>query len=357
MAYLDPKSHFAIADRLRSWFGGETADDATAVDIRPCWQQQVYADIGAFLTDHGLDPTPDNYDLAYQFRAANDAKLVAAVRNEIDRNGTLSADAAERIFAKSNGPVSADTLAGLAQRLESEASDLTRIARQSAGDARNFTSALERESSSGDAAVSIIQLTQAMVARTRQAEAQLRNAQRQLNGLRTNLVEARRAADVDPLTELPNRRAFKRELEVLIETARKSGKPLSLGFCDIDLFKNFNDRYGHETGDRVLRYVAAALARAFQKKGLVGRFGGEEFVVALPGIPLAIARDAIDSARQSLSARKLRAAVDNTDLGSVTFSAGVATLYKADGSAEILRRADEALYRAKAAGRDCVVIG
>jgi len=357
MAYLDPKSHFAIADRLRSWFVNGASDDASAVEIRPSWQQQVYADIGSFLAENSLDPTPDNYDLAYQFRAASDARLVSAVREEIAQNGALGPDAAERIFAQSGGPVSADMLAGLAERIEAEASGLTRIASQSAGEVSEFSSALERECATGGEAVSIMQLTQTMVARTRLAEAQLRHAHGQLSGLRTDLIAAQRAADVDPLTELPNRRAFKRELEALITAARKAGTPLSLGFCDIDLFKKFNDLHGHETGDRVLRYVAAALARAFRDTGIVGRFGGEEFVVALPEMSLAQARNAIDTARQKLSVRKLRAAVDNTDLGSVTFSAGVASLSDSDSSADLLRRADEALYRAKGAGRNRVVIG
>lgn len=357
MAYLDPKSHFAIAGRLRSWLGGEEAERPATGQRWPSWQQQVYADIGSFLANNGLDPTPDNYDLAYQYRAANDAKLVAAVRAEIELNGALGPDAADRIFAASGAGVSADMLAALAERIEVEASGLTTIAHRSAGDASDFSSALEREFSGGGEAVSIIQLTQSMVARTRLAEAQLRQAQGQLSGLRTDLIAAQRAADVDPLTELPNRRAFKRELEALIVAARASGRPLSLGFCDIDLFKNFNDRHGHETGDRVLRYVAAALARAFADTGVVGRFGGEEFVVALPDMSLAKARKAIDTARQKLSERRLRAAADNADLGSVTFSAGVATLGENDGSADVLRRADEALYQAKAAGRNCVVIG
>ena len=130
-----------------------------------------------------------------------------------------------------------------------------------------------------------------------------------------------------------------------------------LGFCDIDHFKQFNDRHGHETGDRVLRYVAAALARAFDGRGIVGRFGGEEFVVALPDMTLADARAFIDAVRHKLAERHLYAATDNADLGSVAFSAGVTTLIDGDGSAELLRRTDEALYRAKAAGRNFVMIG
>jgi diguanylate cyclase len=159
------------------------------------------------------------------------------------------------------------------------------------------------------------------------------------------------------LTELPNRRAFKRDLEAMLETARHDGTPLSLAFCDIDHFKRFNDTFGHETGDRVLRYVAAHLSREFEKCGVVGRFGGEEFVVALPGLSLAQARKLVDHARADLAERNLKSQSDNSDLGQLTFSAGVTAMTDGDETADLLRRADESLYRAKDGGRNCVMIG
>jgi diguanylate cyclase len=357
MAYLDPKAPFAIKDRLRSWFEGRGIGADTASGEKPSWQQKVFTDVGDFLFDHRLDPTPNNYDLGFQFRMANNGRLVASIRDEISRTGVLDADAAERIFAEFGGPVSAEALSRFAERIEAQAEGLTTIATQSAGDAKDFSTALERECSAGGEVSAIVGLTQAMVARTRHAEAQLLHAQKQLNGLRSSLVDARRAADVDPLTDLPNRRAFKRNLEVLIEKSHMTGKPLSLGFCDIDHFKIFNDTHGHETGDRVLRYVAATLAQAFESRGIVGRFGGEEFLVALPDLPIADARDAIDATRKKLADRHLFAATDHAALGTVTFSAGVTMITEGDVSADLLRRADEALYRAKAAGRNCVVIG
>jgi diguanylate cyclase len=353
MAYLDPKGHFRLPAPVRRLL----APRETSEVPQQSWQEAVYRDVGRFLFDHRLDPTPDNYDLAYQFRAASNAQLVSAIRAEIDAAGSLTADAAERIFAQSAGPVSADALADFARRIEAQATGIGSIARQSGQEATAFADALERECADGAAPASIMGLTQAMVGRTRLAEAQLRHAHKELKGLRTTLIEAQRAADVDPLTELPNRRAFKRDLEAMIESARLDGTALSLAFCDIDHFKAVNDAHGHETGDRVLRYVAATLARAFEDSGVVGRFGGEEFVVGLPGLALGAARKAIDAVRERLSERRLHSATDDSDLGSVTFSAGVTTMAEGDAPTDLLRRADEALYCAKAAGRNCVVVG
>ncbi|MEP6784294.1 MAG: GGDEF domain-containing protein [Sphingomonadales bacterium] len=356
MAYLDPKNHFAIGDRLRNWLGDKgRAEEASP--SKASWQEHVYTDIGSFLFDNKLDPTPDNYDLAYQFRAASNAILVAAIRAEIDKSGALDADAAERIFTDTAGSVSPDALSKFAQQIEEQANDLTTIARQSGRDASDFRTALEKECASGAEPGQVMELTQAMVARTRAAEAQLRLAQKELQGLRVTLVEAQRAADVDPLTELPNRRAFKRELEQMIVTATQKGIPLSLAFCDIDHFKRVNDTHGHETGDRVLRYVASTLARAFEKNGLVGRFGGEEFVVALPAMALTQAKKLIDETREKLCARHLYTSDEKTDIGCVSFSAGVTALTSGDGTTELLKRADDSLYKAKGSGRNCVVIG
>jgi len=357
MAYLDPKPQFAIKDRLRSWFEGRAGTAGSTSDDKPSWQQKMFMDVGTFLFDNRLDPTPNNYDLAFQFRMANNARLVASIRDEISRMGVLDGDAAERIFAECGGPISTEALSRFAERIEAQAEGLTSIATQSAGDASDFSKALEQECAAGGEVSAIVGLTQAMVARARHAEAQLLHAQKQLNGLRSSLVDARRAADVDPLTDLPNRRAFKRNLEALIEKAHATGKPLSLSFCDIDHFKKFNDTHGHETGDRVLRYVAATLSQAFEARGIVGRFGGEEFLVALPDLPIAQAREAIDATRKKLSDRHLFAATDHAALGTVTFSAGVTMIMEGDVSADMLRRADEALYRAKGAGRNCVITG
>ncbi len=350
MAYLDPRSRFTIATRVRRLFG-DPDTDATS----PTWQERVYRDVGKFLSEHRLDPTPDNYDLAFQYRAAFNTRLVSAIREAIDVAGTLTAEAAERIFAEVAAPLGADSLTAFAQAIETQAHGLTRIADQSGRDASAFRTAIAAKSAEDDPAA-ILELTTAMVARTRAAEAQLRRAQNELTGLRSTLVEAQRIADVDPLTELPNRRAFKRDLDAAIATAKAGGSPLAVAFCDIDHFKRVNDAHGHETGDRVLRFIAAMLAKAFAHGGSVGRFGGEEFVVMIPAA-LGRARDAVDACRADLAARHLYAATDGASIGTVTFSAGVTALTSGDGTADLLRRADDALYRAKHDGRDRVVVG
>ena len=347
MTYQD---HPATFQRLQRWLHKEPPPTHPAP---LSWQERLYHDIGVFLVDHRLEPTPDNYDLAFQYRAANNAALVKAIRDEIETLGLLTADAADRIFAQSGGPITPDALAKMAEDIETQMDGLTGIARKSGAEAAEFRTALEADP--GDVA-KVVDLTRAMITRTRNAEAQLRTATKELQGLRAHLAEAQHFADVDPLTELANRRAFKRHLEKAIVAAHENATPLSLAFIDLDHFKRLNDRHGHETGDRVLRFVAQLMTKHFARSGVVGRFGGEEFVVMFPGFTPEKACAAVDKCRAALVELPLYAATSGDRIGAVSFTAGVSQLQHGEGMAELLRRADETLYRGKAEGRNRVLI-
>jgi diguanylate cyclase len=349
------------AARLVGWHRSastqEPAPTARPSDLRPSWQAAMYEDVGEFLFGNRLDPTPDNYDLAWQYRAAANARLVAAVRAELDSQGVLSADAAERIFSESAGLVTAASLAAMADRVQAQVHDVAQITAKSGVEAAQFADTLETQCSDGATPEAILQLARSMVARTRVAEAQLRHSTRELKALRATLAEAQHRADTDPLTELANRRAFKRLLEAALEKCAATKQPLSLAFCDIDRFKLLNDTHGHDVGDRVLRFVATLMTQSFGKSGTVGRFGGEEFVVMLPGLTAAAAHARVDDCREDVSERRLVSADDARRIGAITFSAGVAEARPGESMTDILRRADEALYRAKHAGRNRVELG
>jgi diguanylate cyclase len=354
MAHLDEHSQSSMS--RNSWHeqSHKSVERPIGQGTSVTWQQQLFADAGQFMFSKGLDPTPANYELAYQFCAAHNVDLVKAVRSEIEKTGGLAADAAERILATSAGPIGVEALSALTEQIQVQAQGLSDIAIQSAEDTGAFLADLEVKSIAENDTSQILEMTKAMMSRTRLAELQLREAHKELGVLKSKLDDAQHAADIDPLTGLLNRRAFKRELEKALEPAMNNGDPVSIAFCDIDHFKRFNDLHGHATGDRVLRYVASKLEKETEGAAFVGRFGGEEFVVAFSGLSLGEACKAIDQARLDLSKRRLKSVVDNADLGCVSFSAGVSTLGAADSMTEMLRRADDALYRAKTNGRNRV---
>jgi diguanylate cyclase (GGDEF)-like protein/PAS domain S-box-containing protein len=164
--------------------------------------------------------------------------------------------------------------------------------------------------------------------------------------------ELARLARTDPLTGLGNRRRFDEHLEAEVARAARSGEPLSLVLCDVDNFKRFNDRYGHQAGDECLATVARALETVVRRPAdLAARYGGEEFALVLPGT----SAEGASSVGERLRAAVRELAVvheANDERGCVTVSAGIATVIGAWTAPEIIALADRALYDAKNAGRD-----
>jgi len=166
-----------------------------------------------------------------------------------------------------------------------------------------------------------------------------------------------RLATIDPLTRLPNRRGFFERAEIEINRARRYDRKLSLVMLDADHFKRINDEYGHAGGDEALRLLAETLAGTLRASDLAGRIGGEEFAILLPETDCAGARQLAQRVRMNIAAAPL--IIGGVDVA-LTVSMGVAPV-PMDGMPEAaieqaLREADEALYRAKAEGRNRVVM-
>jgi diguanylate cyclase (GGDEF)-like protein/PAS domain S-box-containing protein len=170
------------------------------------------------------------------------------------------------------------------------------------------------------------------------------------------LREALRTQSIrDPLTALYNRRYLEEMLEREIRRAVRSEQPLGILMLDLDHFKTFNDTYGHDAGDTVLRETGSFLANSIRAEDVVCRFGGEEFVVILPTANLEASRARGERIRSKL--RELIVLHQGQSLGIITVSVGVAALPTHGTSArELLQAADAALYRAKREGRDRVVV-
>ncbi len=170
-------------------------------------------------------------------------------------------------------------------------------------------------------------------------------------------MELQRIASVDGLTQIPNRRCFDKTLELEWQWMEREKEPLSLILCDIDFFKLYNDRYGHQGGDECLKQVAEILARSAQRGGdLAARYGGEEFAVILSQTDVKEAMRVAESIRSDLKTAEIFHAASLVSKF-VTLSIGVATAVPAAGlSIEgLIGEADRALYRAKLEGRDRIV--
>ncbi len=157
-------------------------------------------------------------------------------------------------------------------------------------------------------------------------------------------------AEIDDLTRLPNRRRILAIAAREFDAARERRLPLTIALIDIDHFKQLNDRFGHASGDRVLALFSQEAEASVGTSGCLGRYGGEEFLLVLPGLGIETARPVVERVREAARALKLPGELADSR---ITISAGVAALQVNDTSVELLiRRADAALYTAKNAGRD-----
>ena len=161
-------------------------------------------------------------------------------------------------------------------------------------------------------------------------------------------------ARTDPLTKLHNRLRLNEDLDALHSNSERYGRPYSLGLCDVDFFKNYNDTYGHQAGDHALRTVSTMLSQHARAGDRLYRYGGEEFLLLLPEQTAAEAATALERFRAALEG--LRVEHSSGPTGVLTCSVGISTFIpgRSASSEQLLRMADEALYLAKAAGRNRV---
>lgn len=201
----------------------------------------------------------------------------------------------------------------------------------------------------------LAQATRAMQARTQHLEAELKAASGEVQSLRGRMETIRKESLTDQLTGLANRKCFDDRLREAIEGATAEGTPLSLLIGDIDFFKKFNDTWGHQTGDQVLKLVAHCFKEQVKGRDTAARYGGEEFVVILPQTSLANAKTLAEQIRGAVQSKKVMKRSTGETLGTITVSIGAAQFAPGDTSETILHRADACLYAAKHAGRNRVI--
>lgn len=170
-----------------------------------------------------------------------------------------------------------------------------------------------------------------------------------------HLEVQRQKALIDSLTELPNRAALHERLAIEVARWQRYGGDVLLAVVDVDFFKRINDGYGHLAGDKVLKMIAAELSKRLRQTDFIARFGGEEFVLLLPGTPLEGGLQLVEALRQGIQECPFHFKGERV---TITLSAGVAAFADSTDTAEtVFERADQALYRAKANGRNRIETG
>lgn len=322
-------------------------------------RRRYLGEIGAFLDAHQLEANATTLTIAHKYLRGADPQLVRAVDRQVQARKPVTLAWLDEI---ATGPADEDELAMLASlmtRLEASIEEFARTSSDAHRATSEYHSALEEHvdeleqvNLAGEVISELASIAKVMLKRTRGIEKQMLRSEAQTRLLRRRLEEARRNAEEDVLTGLPNRRAFEARFETEYRDARAQSQQLCIAFCDIDDFKLINDTHGHDAGDRVIRLVAESLTRISDARCHVARHGGEEFVVLFRDMSLDDAFDRLDQLRRQLAERRFVNRATEQPFGLVTFSAGIADAFAFADRRGALRAADGALYRAKQTGKN-----
>lgn len=316
----------------------------------------VFARIGQFLAQHCLRADPLHYAFAYRVVSQPQGALARSVAALTEGGIRLTARDIETLGGQVVGGAPAaphpasDQVDGLVAQTQMHVEGFTDMMHAMRTETEDFgrdlaASAVAMRAS--ESSVDIVRLTEMMLDRVQSAEARLAAATHEAEELRLKLEEARSNARCDPLTDLPNRRAFEEAYARYIA----AGETVCLAVCDVDRFKRVNDRFGHSVGDRVLKAIAEALTGACGDH-MVARYGGEEFTILFVGTALDEAYDTLERARVAVAVKRYRLRESDEPLGAVTFSAGITQAHPDEILGGAFGRADKLLYAAKDSGRN-----
>lgn len=302
-----------------------------------------------YYSGHNMDIVRAIDVMVQNQHALNEARL-----NELYNRLLNDTRRSEEVLSKAEGLV-AETMTNVTEA----ASAVKHKTDDYAVDLQRSVTAMGSAKSAEDireVATGLMSKAQKMVSENKQLEAQLLQSAQIMNQLREEMESMRREAMTDAMTGIANRKLFDSEVMRLIMNAHQEKKPLSLLMVDIDHFKAFNDNYGHQVGDQVLKLVARTLKEGVKGRDLPARYGGEEFAVVLPETELKAAEIVANALRRAVAEKDIVNRATGERLGKITLSVGAAELRRGEKPSALIERADHALYQAKGAGRNCVVV-
>ncbi len=324
-----------------------------------------------------IAPTPKNYALIYNYLSGYNTELQHAL--DILFKSTLDPDQLQMRLEMlhdtyiTGSAMTQEAFSLASERLQktvSEIHDFLTIANSQTtnfsaqlGDAnKELNLQMERTASTGSLRMQdiqsvvskLIEETHAMVEENHYLSERVNSSSQELSELRKDLAHVREEAYTDPLTGAANRKSFDSRLLQAAAECTENSQPLTLLLMDVDHFKRFNDTFGHQAGDQVLRLVAQTFVKSVKGQDTAARYGGEEFAIILPNTNLANGLRVAESLRQVVATKEVVNRQTNKKLGQITISVGATEYRPGESLEDCIERADKALYQAKHNGRNRV---
>lgn len=318
------------------------------------------------MKKNGIRPNPNNFTVWFHFFSGQIPDLTRALNILIDNDQEFTEKSNQEIYKKFfTFELETQSIGDAATSVEAELTRILDYLSEAGDGAAEYGKVLE--SFSGDISDSgkpetitsvitnALNATRHMERQNQSLEKKFNASSVEINRLREDLETMRHEAMTDGLTGIANRKLFDSELRRCAIQAMEDGKLLSLLILDIDYFKKFNDTYGHQVGDQVLKLLAQTLTSSIKGQDLAARFGGEEFCVILPGTGLDNAVKVAETIRNKVGSKLVTNRKTGQSMGRVTVSIGVGQFRYGEPLSQLILRSDEAMYSAKRSGRNRVV--
>ena len=310
------------------------------------------------MSQHGVPPTPDNFSVWFYYVMGGSLTLKKTVDILIANKRKFDAAINRDLYLTYVNPHSS-TSGDFPEQLHGVIASAQEFLATAISDNREQMENLGEVKSECQAAVDPRPIIEKLVkelstATTRSSalEANFLQTTKDLDQIKDSLKEAEQHSNTDALTGLANRRSLDAFLRAEQITAMEAGTPLSILLIDIDHFKQFNDGFGHQVGDQVIRLVAKVVQENVRECDLAARYGGEELMAILPGAALDTCFEVAERIRRRICEARLTRRTTGEEISSVTVSIGVAQFRMAESADGMIDRCDRALYQAKRAGRN-----
>lgn len=317
------------------------------------------------LRQDEIPPVPQNFELWYVYYANVNPKLRDEINERLlDQDKITERDCHDLYEKYLNFGHERETYQKAGDQINATLHDVSNLMQNVKETTNKFTGSLQAATGQLDgievpdavkAVLNTIQSeTSRMMLYNQELEARLDQSATMMGEIKRDMERIRREAITDGLTGLANRKAFDEQIGRLCRESKRNGDIFSLVMIDIDHFKAFNDSYGHQVGDQVLRLVAMTLINQVKGQDMAARYGGEEFAIILPGTNVNAARAVAENLRKAVEKKEVINRATGDHLGQITVSLGVAQFYGTEDVEELIRRADMALYSSKNKGRNQV---